>query len=118
MTTTGLDIRNTHWLRQVRGWCGILLMAVSLNGGYCVASEVTEETSSEETSEILEFAHRLSDGSQRSLRRRVPSRHVRLAVTSRVAEAATHGGRAIRDSGSVTTRGHTLSNGLCAPHRC
>jgi hypothetical protein len=93
-------------------------MLVSLVGGSRAVSRVAAESSSEETTESAEFAHRLVDCSQRSLGRRVASRLERLTVAHRRGRASLPGVGVLNELGSVSSRGHELANGLCAPQRC
>lgn len=115
MTSTPVSTPSVPWLRQLRGGLGIVLMVVSLFGGYCTGTRITEE-SSEETSEVLEYAHRQE--SQRSLNRRARALGFRPASAVAVVTATSLGNREERRSGQTDPAGHLLTNGLRAPLRC
>jgi len=93
----------------------VLLMVVSLFGGYRTATRMTEETSSEETSSAQEYAHRQSDGAATRRARADGERWVNAVVTNSTATASRP---ADRLRGESPPSGHLMANGLCAPLCC
>ncbi|MBL8850316.1 MAG: hypothetical protein JNG89_11615 [Planctomycetaceae bacterium] len=117
MTRSPITLPTTEWLRKARSWFGVLLMVVSLFGGYRATTRVTEETETQQTSEILEYAHRLAEGGQRT-----PNRRARTAdVPPRLAAAVDGSSRSVlsqRAHAELPSIDHVLANGLRAPLRC
>jgi hypothetical protein len=116
MTTRSFSLSTDAWQRQIRGWGGILLMVVSLFGGYRVATRMSEETNSEEIAEVQEYAHRQAEGSALKRRPRTETDGWVSAVQSHGAVPVS--GSAKRESGELPYSGHLMANGLRAPLRC
>lgn len=116
MTTPRISSTSTAWRRQLRGWFGVLLMVVSLLGGYRVATRMTEETSSEEVSQVEAYAHRQSEGGSPKRRSRT-SADTWISASAPTANASVSrpAGRLIGES---PVNGHQMANGLRAPLRC
>jgi hypothetical protein len=116
MTTRSISLSTSPWQRQVRGWGGILLMVVSLFGGYRVATRMSEETNSEEIAEVQEYAHRQAEGS--ALKRRPRTENDGWVTTVHSHGAVRVSGPAKREFGESPSSGHLIANGLRAPLRC
>lgn len=117
--TTRISLSSVAWQRSLRGWFGVLLMVVSLLGGYRVAARMSEETSSQEAESVQEYAHRQGDGAstRRSRADRESCIHaVALGIVS--GSAASSANLAGRLRGESPPDGHLIANGLCAPLRC
>jgi len=118
MTSRNTPIENASWLRQLRSWGGILLMVVSLCGGFRSTSAAVEEIETECQTEALEYAHRLSDTGQRTLTRGVRNDLETAHASSDTADGIARRRPADRRVGSTDRSSHVLANGLCAPLRC
>ena len=117
MSRTLTRTPSAEWLRKVRGWFGVLLMVVSLFGGYRATTRVSEETETQQTSEILEYAHRLAEGGQRALNRRTRTADVPPLLTMTV-DGSSRSALSQRAHAETPSIAHVLSNGLRAPLRC
>ena len=117
MTRTPITLPSTEWLRIGRSWFGILLMVVSLCGGYRAPTRVSEETETQQTSEILGYAHRLAEAGQRTLSRRSRSADVPPKLAT-VAVGSSRSALSQRAHAETPVGGHVLANGLRAPLRC
>jgi hypothetical protein len=117
MTHTTITLPSTEGLRKARSWFGILLMVVSLCGGYRATTRISEETETEQTSEVLGYAHRLAEAGQRTLNRRLRSADVPPTLAT-VAIGSSRSALSQRAHAETPDGGHVLSNGLRAPLRC
>jgi hypothetical protein len=117
MTCTPITLPTTEWLRKARGWFGILLMVVSLCGGYRAPTRIFEETETQQTSEVLEYAHRLAESGQRSLNRLARSANVPPTLATD-AGGSSRSSLSQRAHAETAAGGHVLANGLRAPLRC
>jgi hypothetical protein len=116
MTTPAINLPIVAWQRKLRGWFGILLMVVSLLGGYRASARMTEETNSEEIAEVQAYAHRQAEGS--ALKRRPRTENDGWVTTVHSHGAVPVSGSAKREIGELPHAGHLIANGLRAPLRC
>lgn len=118
MTSGNHHRRNARWLRQVRSWSGVLLLVTALCGGVRLAPSFGEEFDAEETTEVLEYAQRLSDAGPRLTNRRARGELATVPALTATADGCTPSRRGVRRAGSTDRSSHVLANGLRAPLRC
>lgn len=115
MSRAHISSTNATWQWKLRCWLGVVLMAVSLFGGFRTATRVMEETSGE-SSEVQEYAHRQVEANG-------PRRHLGGGADHRnalrpLAQRAPVSRPVERLCGESESPGHQIANGLRAPLRC